>query len=434
MTNTEHYHGIQEAIIGTLITWPTEIDTAAALLSVHDFSTPMYQDVYEFIVKNHGADLLAIAKKFGGKYDAARIAGWGEDVVSTVFLKKQCEELLEYNRKVAIYRRIAEVKQGFDDMSSVEIIGSINSQILSMALATTSDPVPAKKLVVEANTRLESRYHNKGKLTGIPYGLDDLDKATNGLHRGDLVVIAGRPSMGKSALATNIAENVCISGKSVALFSLEMGKDQLVDRMISSIGKINFGNIRSGNFQENDFSKIMAACSVFHQFKFHVDDTPAISLSDMKAKSRKIKLESGLDVIIVDYLQLMGTKSKENRVQAIGEISRGLKQMAKELDVTVVALSQLNRSVDSRQDKRPVMSDLRDSGEIEQDADVILFPYRPAAYCEKCRDKIETDDHCCEDHQSVAEIIVEKQRNGERNLKVPLVWFGRFQRFDNILK
>ncbi|NTU49503.1 MAG: replicative DNA helicase, partial [Desulfobulbaceae bacterium] len=243
---------------------------------------------------------------------------------------------------------------------------------------------------------------------------------------------AGRPSMGKSAMLSNIIENVCYHGKSALMFSLEMGKDQLTERFFSSIGRVNFGRIRSGYIENQDWSKLTHASSEFHSFNLHIDDTPAITLSEIRYKARAIKRKHGLDLLGIDYLQLMGMPDKQSRVQAIGEVSRGLKQLARELDIPIVLLSQLNRSVDGRNDKRPTMSDLRDSGEIEQDADVILFPFRPSAYCDKCRDKKDNADHDTELHQSVSEIIVEKQRNGERNMKIKTVWIGKYQKFDNL--
>ena len=309
------------------------------------------------------------------------------------------------------------------------MMDKLEAGMSAMAASHTSDPVAAPQLVKEAARRLKERHKNKGQIQGIPYGIDKLDEATCGMHRGELIVVAGRPSMGKSALAGNILENVCHAGKAGILFSLEMDRGNCVDRMLSSVGGINYSNIRSGRMQDGDWPRNTRACDDIIKYRMFIDDTPAISLREIKKKCRKLK-KDGLDVVVIDYLQLMGTNAAlTNRVQAIGEISRGLKQMAREMDLTVVLLSQLNRGVDSRQDKRPNMSDLRDSGEIEQDADVILFPFRPAAYCEKCKDNITDGDHDPSVHKHIAEIIIEKQRNGERNISVPVSWFGEFQKF-----
>lgn len=423
---------LQATIIGTMIQFPAEIDTAASLLKPEDFSRPLYSDIFSFVVEKGGADYILIAKQFGKKYSMAEVTAWAEDIYMPSFLKKHCLELKELNRKEQLYRSLSEVRQSFESKSSHEIIELINAKLSEMAGGKIKDPTGAKTLVKEMVTRIEKRYEHKGEITGIPYGWAELDKMTNGLHTGDLVVIAGRPSMGKSALALNIAENVCEIGKGTLLFSLEMTKEQCSERIMASRGRINYGAIRSGLLQGPDWPKMESASAAMFGYNLAIDDTPAITLHDVRCKARAMKQQHGLHLIIIDYLQLMGMNQKLNLVQAIGEVTRGLKQLAKELNLTVVLLSQLSRGVDSRTDKRPVMSDLRDSGEIEQDADVILFPYRPAAYCEKCRDKVEDADHNYEEHQSVAELIIEKQRNGDRNIKIKMAWLGRFQKFAGI--
>ena len=305
----------------------------------------------------------------------------------------------------------------------------VEGLLTKLAVPTKTEPVDAATLIVDAVRRLKTRYDNRGKIQGIPYGISMLDAATNGMHRGDLVIIAGRPSMGKSAFASNIAENSSEAGYSVMVFSLEMDNGSVIDRMIASRGNIRYGNIRSGNLSEGEWAKHTRASAAIRNYKLSIDDSPAISLPMIKSKARRQKLK-GLDVLIVDYLQLISVSSKDNRTQAIGEISRGLKQLARDLDCTVILLSQLNRAVDSRPDKRPNMSDLRDSGEIEQDADVILFPFRQSAYCAKCKDHINDSSHNLIEHQALAEVIIEKQRNGERNLSIPLGWIGEYQRFE----
>lgn len=430
MIDYNKYDLLQTNILGAIIIWPVEIDTAAEIINPTDFMRPMYQDIYSFILERKGADYVLLAEKFKKKYPVADIVGWGEDLHTSAYLKKHCLELKEINRKIAIHDTMLKVRSSFEDMTSAEMLEELHSKLSLIEATRTVDPVQAKILAMDADKRLENRFENRGKLTGIPYGLPELDKVTDGLHRGDLVIIAGRPSMGKSAFAQNVAEHGCSSGYAYLLFSLEMGKDQITDRMIASMGYISFSRIRSGNLSDSDFPQISKATGELNSFNFAIDDTPGVSLHEIRSKSRKMKRQSGLDVVIIDYLQLM-KMAKDNRVQAIGEVSRGLKQLARELDITVIALSQLNRAVDSRPDKRPTMSDLRDSGEIEQDADVILFPFRPAAYCDKCRDRKNDSEHDSERHQRLAEIIIEKQRNGERNISIPMVWHGRYQRFES---
>jgi replicative DNA helicase len=226
-----------------------------------------------------------------------------------------------------------------------------------------------------------------------------------------------------------VLENSCRSGSAGILFTLEMDQGNCMDRMLSSVGGIRYGNMRSGNLEDVDWARNMKASNEINDYRMFMDDTPAIGLREINSKCRKLK-RNGLDLVVIDYLQLMATNSAvTNRVQAIGEISRGLKRLARELECTVMLLSQLNRGVDGRVDKRPTMSDLRGSGEIEQDADVILFPFRSSSYCQKCKDNVLDGDHDPALHKRAAEVIIEKQRNGERNISVPVTWFGEYQRF-----
>ena len=256
--------------------------------------------------------------------------------------------------------------------------------------------------MVGALDRIDELFQSKNHITGVPTGYDDLDLKTAGFQRSDLIIIAGRPSMGKTALAINIAENVAIKENlSVAVFSMEMPSEQLAIRMIGSLSRINQQKIRTGNLEDEDWPRLTSTVSMMQDAKLYIDDTPALTPAELRARCRRISREHGLDLVIVDYLQLMQvTGTSENRATEISEISRSMKAMAKELKVPVIALSQLNRSLESRTDRRPVMSDLRESGAIEQDADVILFIYRDEVYNEESPDK------------GIAEIIISKQRNG----------------------
>lgn len=425
----EKYHKLQQAIIGCLINWPNEIDTTCRLIDTNDFIQFNYRQIYDWILANeHEINLVNIGLAFPNT--THEIIGWCEEQITSAFLPQYCRDLKEASRKIALLDLASNIKAA-EDKSSQEITEMIESAISSHHKAF-SEPTLAHDLVKGIAMRLDERQQRGNTITGTPYGYYLLDSYTQGMHRGDLVIIAGRPSMGKTALGLNIFENVCHKGGSALFFSLEMSKDQLVDRMIASKGRIKYQSIRSGGFADSDWSRLTDVCQNMFKWSFAIDDTPGISLVEIKRKARKFAKRHSLDVLVIDYLQLMRLPARENRVQAIGEVSRGLKQLARELDVTIIALSQLNRGVDSRQDKRPTMSDLRDSGEIEQDADVILFPFRPAAYCEKCRDKIDDMTHNLVAHQSQAEVIIEKQRNGERNVSIPMVWHGHYQRFESL--
>ena len=259
-------------------------------------------------------------------------------------------------------------------------------------------------------------------LPAWPPALISLMKILPALQKGDLIIVAGRPSMGKTSLAMNMAEYAVIQKQAcVAIFSMEMPSQQLTMRMLSSIGRINQQNIRTGKLSDEDWPRLTSAVSMLSESKLFIDDSPALSPTEIRARARRLKREHGLSLVIVDYLQLMQiTGSNENRTNDVSEISRSLKALAKELDVPIIALSQLNRSLEQRQDKRPVMSDLRDSGAIEQDADLIVFIYRDEVYNEDSADK------------GSAEIIVAKQRNGPI-FKTRLTFLGQFTRFENFV-
>lgn len=277
-------------------------------------------------------------------------------------------------------------------------------------------------LLTRAVERIEYLYENQGKFTGLATGLNKFDELTNGLQKSDLIIVAGRPSMGKTSFAMNIVENVAIRERSpVAVFSMEMSAEQLVMRMISSWGRVDQGRLRSGHLDDEDWPRITSAISIMNEnAKLFVDDTPALSPTELRARARRLKREHDIGLVVVDYLQLMQVPgTRENRTNEISEISRNLKALAKELDVPVIALSQLNRSVEQRDNKRPRMSDLRESGGIEQDADVIVFIYRDEVYNEDSDDK------------GVAEIIIGKQRNGPLGT-CRTAFLGHFTRFENL--
>ena len=279
---------------------------------------------------------------------------------------------------------------------------------------------PLKQILPAAVDRIDLLHQSDGDITGISSGFVEFDKMTAGLQGGDLVVIAGRPSMGKTTLAVNIAENAAIGSQvPTAIFSMEMPSEQLAFRMISSLGRVNQTHLRTGNFPDEDWSRINTAVQLMSEAPIFIDDTAGLSPTDIRARSRRLQREHGLGLIVVDYLQLMSVPgNKENRATEISEISRSLKALAKELSVPIIALSQLNRSVEQRTDKRPVMSDLRESGAIEQDADVIIFIYREEVYNQDTPRK------------GIADISIAKQRNGPIG-DFPLTFVGRYTKFEN---
>jgi replicative DNA helicase len=282
--------------------------------------------------------------------------------------------------------------------------------------------VAMSSLLVKAVDRIDTLFTQGNEITGLASGFIDFDRMTSGLQRSDLIIVAGRPSMGKTTFAMNMVENVAIKLREpVAVFSMEMPGEQLAMRMIASLGKINQQKLRSGNLEDSDWHRLTSAVAILNESPIFIDDTAALTATEMRARARRLKREHGLGMIVLDYLQLMQGSAdarRENRATEISEISRGLKAMAKELNVPVIALSQLNRSLEQRQDKRPVMSDLRESGAIEQDADVIVFIYREEVYNKETPNK------------GIAEIIIGKQRNGPVG-DVRLTFRGEFTRFEN---
>lgn len=427
-----HDHNeLQQAIIGSLLLWPDEIDVAASILNVDDFYHEKYRSVYEHLLKKEGGDLVTVTHALRGSVNPSELVEWMGREVTSAFLPRYCHDLKEFANKVRLVEAAGLLKQTFRESSLSDMVEQVESVLNRISVNASGDPVGAPELVKDAIVRLKFRFDNKGQIHGLPYGFPDLDKATCGMHPGELIIVAGRPSMGKSAFVGNVLEHVCASGKTGMLFSLEMDRGNVVDRMISSRGAIDYHRLRNGCLIDIEWAKLSRVQEQISGFGMLIDDTPGISLREIRSKVKKQK-RKGLDLVIIDYLQLMTVAKSESRTLAIGEVSRGLKRMARELEVPVILLSQLNRSVDGRNDKRPMMADLRDSGEIEQDADVILFPFRPAAYCQKCRDKADDADHNLSDHQAEAEVIIEKQRNGERNISVPLAWQGHFQRFASL--
>jgi replicative DNA helicase len=319
-----------------------------------------------------------------------------------------------------------------------------------------------RRVLIEAINQAEAAHKRQGKLSGVPTGLIDLDKKLGGLHASDLIILAGRPSMGKTALATNIAFNAArayteevdaagskkaVDGAMVAFFSLEMSSEQLATRILAEQGEIASHKIRQGELANDEFERLVAAAQELHRLPLYIDDTPALSISAVRTRARRLKRQHGLGLIVLDYLQLLrgSGATAENRVQEISEITRGLKALAKELDVPVIALSQLSRAVEQREDKHPQLADLRESGSIEQDADVVMFVFREQYYLERAepgRRPEETEEkfnerHAkwherCEEVWNTAEVIIAKQRHGPVGT-VRLSFHGEFTRFGNLI-
>jgi replicative DNA helicase len=311
-----------------------------------------------------------------------------------------------------------------EGQNTAELIESAECAIFKIAEQLQrgqSGFIPIKTLLAKAVDKIEMLYEQEGTVTGAATGFTDLDNLTSGLQPADLVIVAGRPSMGKTTVAMNMAENVAIkTGLPVAVFSMEMPGDALAMRMMSSLGRIDQNKIRTGKLEDDEWPRLTSAINLLAETKLFIDDTPALNPTEVRARARRLMREHGqIGLVVLDYIQLMQSPSSgDNRVQQISDISRGLKALAKELNVPVIALSQLNRNLEQRPNKRPIMSDLRESGAIEQDADLILFVYRDEVYNEDSPDK------------GVAELIIGKQRNGPLGT-VRLTFLGQYTRFEN---
>lgn len=325
---------------------------------------------------------------------------------------------------VATANEVADLAYHPEGRATSEILDEAERKVFTIAEQKTrgEGPMNLSEYLTMATERIDTLYHSEGELAGLSTGFNDFDEMTSGLQDGDLVIVAGRPSMGKTTFAMNIAENAAIKGdKPVLVFSMEMPGDHLALRMMSSLGRIDQHKVRTGKLADDDWPRLTSAVSMLSEAKMFIDDTPALSPTEVRARARRVARQHGIGLIVLDYLQLMQIpSSKEGRTQEISEISRSLKAIAKELSVPVIALSQLNRSLEQRNDKRPVMSDLRESGAIEQDADLIAFIYRDEVYNEDSPDK------------GSAEVIIAKQRNGPIG-KVRLTFLGQYTRFENFV-
>lgn len=420
----------ERAIIGTVLVYPEALDSV--FLKVDDFTAELTRQVFEAIQEISGKgippDLIAVSSALTGKVPAATISGMIDEYGLPSMVGYYCQAVHKCStgRKLATACREIVACLGEDnalDLAEAEIMKireGAGAKQTAVSVGATLGPVFKE---------LEALNKQGSSITGVTTGLTDLDDMTAGLQPSDLIILAGRPSMGKTALALNVIENAAKVKKKALVFSLEMSKEQLVKRLLSTVSRIDGQRMRTGQFTDGDWQRMTDASGKIASMPIWIDDGFNLSVMDLRAKARRHKRKHGLDVIVIDYLQLMAPPKAESQALAIGVISRQLKALAKELKVPVVCLSQLNRSLESRSDKRPMMSDLRESGAIEQDADVIMFVYRDTVYCEKC--KAGTCD--IQHHEKRAELIIGKQRNGPVGT-VKLVWSPEVSQFGSLDK
>ena len=426
----------EQALLGSIMINNDIIDEISTIINPTSFYDPGHTKIYEVIETLNNKGMIAnpiTLKNYFEKDNMLNEVGGTEYLVKLTRFSASTKQAIDYAKiihEMYLRRELVLISDNLSsetlnsrDQSAEKIIEGTEKSLFDLAERGSFSQSflkfnQALDQTIEMAT--QAMKNDKG-IVGVPTGLTDLDEKLGGLHKSDLVILAGRPSMGKTAFAVNIAENAAIKGQhSVAIFSMEMPGEQLAMRMMSSLGRIDQHKVRTGKLEDDDWPRLTSAVGMLQETRMFIDDTPALTPAELRARCRRISREHGLDLVVVDYLQLMQVAgTNENRATEISEISRSLKAMAKELKVPVIALSQLNRSLESRTDRRPVMSDLRESGAIEQDADVILFIYRDEVYDEESNDK------------GIAEIIISKQRNGPIG-KVKLAFRGQYTRFENL--
>lgn len=426
----------EQSVIGSMLLDREAVVTASEILHGDDFYSKQYSIIFEAMVELHTEgkpiDLITLQEKLREKDVPPEISSleFMKDLLMVVPTSANIKQYVQIVSEKATLRRLIRLNEEiagncYAGNESLEIIlDDTEKRIFEICQnRNTSDFVPIREVVANTMHKIELASRNRGSVTGIATGFIDLDYRTAGMQPSDLVLIAARPSMGKTAFVLNIAQHVAFKlNKAVAIFSLEMSKEQLVNRMLSLESKVSGQNIRTGQLSDTEWEKLAETAGIIGQSNLMIDDTPGITIAELRSKCRKFKLERGLDIIIIDYLQLMsGGGRSESRQQEISEISRSLKAIARELNVPVLALSQLSRAVEQRPDHRPMLSDLRESGAIEQDADVVMFIYRDDYYNKET------------EKPGVAEIIIAKQRNGPIGT-VELAWLADYTKFANLQK
>ncbi len=426
----------EQAVLGGLMLDDKAWDRVADQLLAEQFYRKDHQLIFEAMVKlksdSQPLDVITVSEILQGN-ETLEVAGGLSYLGELAKNTPTAANIVAYADIVAersILRELIEVGSDITDSafntlgrSSLEILDDAEKKVFEIAERRSKGqgPEPLSNIMATALDNIEIRSQNKGVIIGVPTGFADLDKMTSGLQAGELVIVAGRPSMGKTVLGMNIAEHAALKGgKAVLVFSMEMPNEAIALRLLSSLGRLDQNKLRTGNLNEQDWTRVSSAVSLLSKAKIFIDDSAALSPMELRARARRVAKEHpDLGLIVIDYLQLMrGSQQGENRTAEISEISRSLKALAKELKVPVIALSQLNRSLEQRPNKRPIMSDLRESGAIEQDADLIIFIYRDEVYNEDSPDK------------GTAEIIIGKHRNGPIGT-VRLTFLGQFTKFES---
>jgi replicative DNA helicase len=424
----------EQAVLGAIFLQPSSLTLASELLIPEDFYRASHQKIYNAMLelsdKGEPVDLVTVTAELADANLLEEVGGvsYLSDLANSVPTAANIEYYGKIVEEKSILRRLIRTatgiaQDGYSREDEVEVLlNEAEKTIMEVAQRKNAGAFQnIKDVLVQTYDNIELLHDRKGDVTGIPTGFLELDKMTAGFQRNDLIIVAARPSVGKTAFALNIAQNVATkTDENVAIFSLEMGADQLVMRMLCAEGNIDAQRLRTGSLTPEDWGKLTMAMGSLSNAGIYIDDTPGIRVSEIRAKCRRLKQESGLGMVLIDYLQLIqGSGRSDNRQQEVSEISRTLKELARELKVPVIALSQLSRGVEQRQDKRPMMSDIRESGSIEQDADIVAFLYRDDYYDKESENK------------NIIEIIIAKQRNGPVGT-VSLAFVKEYNKFVNL--
>lgn len=423
----------EQSVIGSMIIDKSAIAQVAEKLTEDDFYRDghkiIYKAIFEMFKNDMAVDLVTLLEYLKSTDQLEKAGGvtYITEVSSSVPTTANLSSYIKIVEEKSILRRLikastAIIEDSYNKQGEVEgVLDLAEKKIFDIAEKRSTSDFEALSDVLERGfLEIERLFNNKGQITGVPSGFTDLDAKTSGFQKGDMVLIAARPSMGKTTFALNIAENAALrEGKSVVIFSLEMPKEQLAYKLLCSEANVDMLKLRTGNLDDKDWENIARATGPLSKAKIYIDDTAGVTVMEMRSKCRRLKMEYGIDLILIDYLQLMSGSSSENRQQEVSEISRSIKALAKEMECPVIALSQLSRAPEQRADHRPMLSDLRESGSIEQDADLVMFLYRDEYYNKETEDK------------NMAECIVAKHRNGPVGT-VKMAFLGALSKFGDL--
>jgi replicative DNA helicase len=423
----------EQWVLGAMLKERTSIAQAVEALKGEDFYRDahkiLFNSMLELYKKDTPVDMVTLAESLNSTSRLESVGGitYISEVYGTAISTANVKSYIRIVAEKATLRKLIRasteiIEDSYNKQDNVDaIMESAEKKIFNLADKKNNSDFEPMNIVLERGfLEIERLFNNKGSLTGVPSGFSDLDAKTSGFQKSDMILIAARPSMGKTTFVLNLTQHAALrAGKSVAVFSLEMSKEQLAYKLLCAEANVDMLKLRTGNLDDRDWENIAKASGPLAAAKIYIDDTAGVSVMEMRSKCRKLKIEHGIDMIVIDYLQLMSGSNPENRQQEVSEISRSIKALAKEMSCPVIALSQLSRAPEQRADHRPMLSDLRESGSIEQDADVVMFLYRDEYYNK------ETDE------KNVAECIIAKQRNGPTGT-VKMAWLGQFSKFGNL--